>query len=109
MIFDELLLVSRIHALKRVKFACEISFKIIAGLDNFIHDLRSLIFGYAWPKWVFSKIASNTDSGGYDELSIFFFKRWCLQSRSIHIRCMGRIGFVSVVVFFNDGIEELIE
>ena len=109
MIIDELLLVSRIHALKRVKFAFEISFKIIAGLDNFLHDIGSLFFGYAWPKWEFSKIASNTDSCGYDELSIFFVKRWSIQSCSIHIRCMSRIGLVSVVVFFNDGIEELVE
>ena len=47
MVFDELSLVIRIHALNWVKRPGEVTLKFFASLNDEIHDLKSLLLGDA--------------------------------------------------------------
>jgi len=61
-VIDKLLLIICIHAIKRVKFTRKITSKALAGLNDMLHNLITLILSDTWAKREVCKISSDSNS-----------------------------------------------
>ena len=80
MVGDELVLVLLGHAFEWVEFSSEVTLEALASLDDEVHDLISLLLGDTWSKRESLKVTSNTDSCGYNHISLVLWERWGLES-----------------------------
>lgn len=107
-IVDELLSLSGGEGVKRVELALEVTLEGVAGLDNLVHDLLSLLVGDAGSKRVVFKVTANSNTGGHDHGSLVLGEGGSVQSGGVHVGDVGGVGGVTVVVL-DDLVEELVE
>ena len=107
-VLDELLLGSRIHTLEWVESTLEIAFEGLSSLGDLLHDLKSLSLGDTWTKRVALEVSANSDSSRVDHGGVLFGELSVLKTLGLHVRSVGSIGLVAVVLL-NDLIEEFVE
>ena len=62
-VIDKLLLIFCIHAIKRVKFTRKVTSKALAGLNDMLHNLITLILSDTWAKREVCKVPADADPG----------------------------------------------
>ena len=108
MVLDELLLVLSSHCFEGVELALEVIVKVLASLDDCIHDFESLLLGNTWTKRVFSEVSSNSNSGRVYHFALLLGELVILQLLSVHVGYVFVLWAVLVVVL-NDLIEQFVE
>ena len=73
------------HTFKRVEGSLEVTFELLAGLDDVLHDLESLFLADTWSEGEASEVSSNTDTCGNNHLCHSFFKGWAVEFVSVHV------------------------
>ena len=108
MVANELPLGVRIHALKRVESTGKVSFEIISSLDDFVHDLQSLLFSDTGSKREALKISTHSDTSGLDHSGVLLAEVSVNEALGVHVRDVGVFGTVTMVAH-DDLVEELVE
>jgi hypothetical protein len=108
MVVDELVLSGLIHALERVEGTLEVIIEDLGGLDDVVHDLKSLILGDTRAERIVSEVSADSDTGGVDHGSILLGELSILEALAGHVRLVLISGLVTVVLL-NDEIKELVE
>jgi len=98
MVLNKLLRIFSTHSFKWVEFALEITLEGVAGSDNLLHDLESLLFGDSWAEWIISQVSSDSDSSGLDHGTILLGELSVLDAVRSHVRGVFGPRFVLVVV-----------
>lgn len=107
-IVDELLLILGGHAIKRIELTLEITLEVLAGLDDLVHDLKSLLLGNTWSEWEISEVSSNSDSRRVYHGRLLSGEFVVLQLLGIHVGNVLIVLLVLVIVL-NDLVEQLLE
>lgn len=107
-IIDELLLGLGGHAVERVEGTGEVTLELAAGLDNLGHDLVTLLLGHTRAERIVSKVATNSDTGGFDESSLLLGEGRAVEARGVHVGDVVVGGGVAVVLL-DDAVEEVSE
>ena len=108
MVFDELLLFLGGHGVEGVEFSGELAFETVAGLKDASHDGVTLLVGDAGTKREFGEVATNSDTGRFDEGGLLCIEGRALEGGSVHVRNVQVRGGVGVVLL-DDSIEEVAE
>ena len=107
-IVDQLLLVLLGHTLKWVELTLEVALEGVACLNNLVHDLKSLLLGDTWTKWVTGKVSSNSNSSGDDHGAVLLGELSVLDALRGHLG--GVRGVLTVaVVLLDDLVKKLLE
>jgi len=104
MVLNKLLRIFSTHSFKWVEFALEITLEGVAGSDNLLHDLESLLFGDSWAEWIISQVSSDSDSSGLDHGTILLSELSVLDALRSHVR--GVFGIRCVLVVVGDALVE---
>jgi len=62
MIFNELVLILLAHTFQRIEFTFKVTIEGVACLNDFVHDIKSLLLADAWAKWEIGEVSSDSDS-----------------------------------------------
>jgi len=108
MVSDKLVLNSFIHTLEWVECSFEITCVTSCSLDDSTHDIKSLLLGDTWTKWVISEVSANSNSSRLNVFGIIFVKGWGIELRSIHVGFVDT-GLVVTMVVFDDWVKKLFE
>jgi hypothetical protein len=104
-VFDQLFLVGWTHGGKRIVLACKFPLETVAGLNDLLLDLLSLLFRDSWTKWELCEVAADADSSALDHLGIFGWECWALELCCIHVTLVSICKLVLMVVLNEWGEE----
>jgi hypothetical protein len=107
-VVDELLLFFGGHGVEGVEFTSEFAFEAVAGRKDLGHDGVTLLVGDARSKSEVFEVATNSDTGRFDEGAFFSGEGRALELGSFHVRDVQVSGGVGVVLL-DDSVEEVAE